>query len=638
MSIIEETNEIPPTKLLASLAKDANNKIKFNKYILNIIKIYKKQIFEIKNILKKNKEENIANPKKDPKNIQYIIEYINNLKTLKNNYIQQKKKLNQKINEYKKTLFDDSNNRQPLETQELDNFILKNTLLKLNNDFVRYNYSLKSTKEFSVFREPKRDSSIDKKTGEYVIYDLSIETQREMLTENRAFNICTNKIKSLQKKIKEKNKNIEMLKNFILIIKKDLNKIPRLKKFDSCENIFDEVQNNRRQEIIEIANNKNKNIKKFKEDEKSFEFNLKPGKNKKKIRRKSGAGSKQKIKKKYSNNLGSDTDGDENEHNNSFIEMRSKNINLPLINKYDEENDNDIEESLNTNINKNNNIYYYKKDKKKKKFDLSKEELFNVTNYEGKNEEIIDEELHSNDEATFETKVISKKKIEKDYLNQIKKEIPSLNLSQIEFNKAKVINEADLYSLQKRNFEVNNIDGRIGNIKKKIKKLKKKRELNEKKCEAMRNYINELKNNYKLLRPLKIKSTVEGGDIEFKIQNLINKNDKNIKKKELKQSVIEEEGLVGSDYSDEDQYEDNNINEDEDNNGNINIIGDDDNDNNNDNEETKDNNVFMKTQAEIKTKIGLNLINNNNRLDSSKKNVRKKLKISVEDNSKFNSK
>ena len=211
-------------------------------------------------------------------------------------------------------------------------------------------------------------------------------------------------------------------------------------------------------------------------------------------------------------------------------------------------------------------------------------------------------------------------------------------MSQIEFNKAKVINEADLYSLQKRNFEVNNIDGRIGNIKKKIKKLKKKRELNEKKCEAMRNYINELKNNYKLLRPLKIKSTVEGGDIEFKIQNLINKNDKNIKKKELKQSVIEEEGLVGSDYSDEDQYEDNNINEDEDNNGNINIIGDDDNDNNNDNEETKDNNVFMKTQAEIKTKIGLNLINNNNRLDSSKKNVRKKLKISVEDNSKFNSK
>ena len=37
MSIIEETNEIPPTKLLASLAKDANNKIKFNKNILNII-------------------------------------------------------------------------------------------------------------------------------------------------------------------------------------------------------------------------------------------------------------------------------------------------------------------------------------------------------------------------------------------------------------------------------------------------------------------------------------------------------------------------------------------------------------------------------------------------------------------------
>jgi hypothetical protein len=259
-----------------------------------------------------------------------------------------------------------------------------------------------------------------------------------------------------------------------------------------------------------------------------------------------------------------------------------------------------------------------------------------LSNYEGKKEEIIDEELHSNDETKFESKVIPQKKIINDYKKQIKNEVPSLNLSQIEFNKEKVMNDADLYSLQRRIFEVKDINCLINNMKKKIKKLKKKLKINKKKYEAMRNFINETKENYnKILRPLKIKSTVEGANIDFKIQNLLGKNknndNNNNNKVEEKQKVIEEE-LVGSDYSDEDKYMDEKEKEEYLKANEINIIGDD----NSDNEVDKNN--FMKTQIDIKPNIGLSLNVNANKYRKNKKYIKKKNKILEKDDSKFNSK
>lgn len=629
MSLTTEEKESPSTKLLASLANEANLKIKINKQLSDIIIIYKNQINEIKKIINKNKEENFSAPKKDKQNIQLIIEYISKIKLLKNKFNEEITKSTEKINEFKTKLFNNYSNNQPLDKQELDNFILQNTLIKLNNDTLRYNLSLKSIKEFSVFREPKRDSSVDKKNGEYYIYDISIDEQRNMLQTSRAFNILQNKSKGYLKKIKEKNKKIEKLKYFIEKLKKNINKLPTLKKYESSENVFSQIEDIRTSVKLEKNNNK----KKFKEDETSFEYNINNKYFKRKHSKKNSP--KRKYSKHFDDNL--ESDEDKNEHNNSFVEIRSKNINLPLINKFNEENEENEDENE-ENMNKNNNyIYHYKRDNSKKtKFNLiSKEELFEISNYEGKNEAIIDDELHSNDETKFETKVIPNKKIVSDYLNQIKKEVPSLNFSQIEFNKAKVMNEADLYSLQRRNFDEKNIDGRIANTKKKIKKLRKKMKINDQKLMAMKNYIEEIKANYKLLRPLKIKSTVEGGDIDFKIQNLLGKrsgniNSENNKKEEEKnkQNIIEEEeGCVGSDYSDEDKYE-----EDNDNKNNYNGDGD--------SGSEKDNNNIMKTQAEIKTKIGLNLIYNNNINNKviDKKNKKKKIKVNVDENDKFNSK
>ena len=629
MSLTTEEKESPPTKLLASLANEANLKIKINKQLSDIIIIYKNQINEIKKIINKNKEENFSAPKKDKQNIQLILEYISKIKLLKNKFNEEIAKSTEKINEFKTKLFNNYSNNRPLDKQELDNFILQNTLIKLNNDTLRYNLSLKSIREFSVFREPKRDSSVDKKNGEYYIYDISIDEQRNMLQTSRAFNILQNKSKGYLKKIKEKNKKIEKLKYFIEKLKKNINKLPTLKKYESSENVFSQIEDIRTSVKLEKNNNK----KKFKEDETSFEYNINNKYFKRKHSKKNSP--KRKYSKHFDDNL--ESDEDKNEHNNSFVEIRSKNINLPLINKFNEENEENEDENE-ENMNKNNNyIYHYKRDNSKKtKFNLiSKEELFEISNYEGKNEAIIDDELHSNDETKFETKVIPNKKIVNDYLNQIKKEVPSLNFSQIEFNKAKIMNEADLYSLQRRNFDEKNLDGRIANTKKRIKKLTKKIKINDQKLMAMKNYIEEIKANYKLLRPLKIKSTVEGGDIDFKIQNLLGKrsgniNSNNNKKEEEnnKQNIIEEEeGCVGSDYSDEDKYE-----EDNDNKNNDNGDGD--------NGSDKDNNNIMKTQAEIKTKIGLNLIYNNNINNKviDKKNKKKKIKVNLDENDKFNSK
>ena len=281
-----------------------------------------------------------------------------------------------------------------------------------------------------------------------------------MLIENKGFNICNNKVKLYEKRKMKINKKIESLKMIIETIKKSLNKIPLLKKFESITNIFSPVKRIKEKKYI----SSNFSTKKFKEDEIIIVNKLK-----KKISKKNQE--KKIYIKQYNYQLGNDDSNEDvknknDDNNNSFHELRSKNINLSLINNYEEEEDEDEDED--EGFEDNNKKVKNNKNQKKKKIDfISLDELFELSNYEGENEAIIDEELHSNDEGIFERKIIPSKNIINDYIKNIKKEIPSLNFSQIEFNKAKVINEADLYSFQRRNFEANNINESIYNIKKK---------------------------------------------------------------------------------------------------------------------------------------------------------------------------
>ena len=644
------SKEIFSTKLLSSLANEVNINMQINKHTLETIQIYQNQISDIKQLLKINqdKDKDYNDNKDRNKNI-IINQYIDKLKSLKNNLSQEKQKISEKNENCKKKLGENTTMQQSLEKEELDNFILKNTLLKLNDEILRYNILVKTSREHSIFREIKRDTDIENKVGDCAIYESTLELGRNMLLENRYFNKCVNKIKRYQRKIKKSNKKIEKLKYYIEIFTKIINKMPLLKKFDSSINIFESIDNAQREKIIDASNNKNK---KFQEDDNNFKFNTKISK---KIYQ------KKHNTKEHNNNSDNDNDDDyfHRENNRKHIKTYSiidfNNNKISLLNDYDNdekepENKNENESDNNKeNTNKKNlskSIIYYKNNKKKnsKKIELlSLDELFDLSNYEGEKEEIIDDELHSNDETKFEKKVIPPKKIINDYLKQIKTEVPSLNLSQIEFNKAKVINEADLYSLERRNFEVNDIDCVINNTKKKIKKLKKKLDINKKKYEAMRNFIEETKENYnKILRPLKVKSSVENAKIEFNIQNLIgkNKNKKNKNIVEENQKTIEEENVgeesVGSSYSDEDKYMDEKENDTYLKANEINIIGDGDDDV--DNEVDKKNNV--KTQIDIKTDIGLNLNmdKHTNKFGKNKKYVKKKNRIEEEDESKYNSK
>ena len=175
MSTREIKENIPP-KLLSILANEATINIKKNNLILETIQLYKNQINEIKNIFKSKKEENNNNNKINKKTKRdIIIEYITKLNSLKNKYNKEIKKIKEKDDEYKNTLFNNISLESSLENLSSDNFILENTLQKLDNELSIYRLQLKKSKEHNLFREEKRDSSIKIKDGELIIYDIGIE-------------------------------------------------------------------------------------------------------------------------------------------------------------------------------------------------------------------------------------------------------------------------------------------------------------------------------------------------------------------------------------------------------------------------------------------------------------------------------
>ena len=140
---------------------------------------------------------------------------------------------------------------------------------------------------------------------------------------------------------------------------------------------------------------------------------------------------------------------------------------------------------------------------------LTVSQLFDVNNDEGKSEAIIDDELHSDDEVTFQPKVKHNNKITKGFrLTQIKEKIPKIDLSLIEFNKKKIMNEADLYSFKRRKFETQNIDEQIKEMALRRKEILHKCKTNIKKIIAMRKFSEDMQKNYNLLKPLKLKTSV----------------------------------------------------------------------------------------------------------------------------------
>ena len=557
MNTINDLQQITKDSI-AILADKARENIIQNKYLLEKINIFKNEIITVKNLINNfwlNSNQQKINNIIASKYKEQLSLFNSNLKE-EINKGQQKLKLLQK-----NSLSELSIEDRTLSQLSIDNFILNNTLSKLNSTTQSLNESIETSKKHEIFREPKRESIIDIKQSKTVFPVYNLELQQKMLSYCRAYSKYRYKNAKKLIKINIQKQNINALIDFI--------KTYTSKLAEKSQENKPQIKNSK------IPNNSNINNKIIKQKGKSKGKKLK----------------RTKTKSKFTNNI---------------LEQKLQEPNIVKSNDH-RQNSFNKKNSLNISVNNifNSDIKTKKeKPTERKKINILKiDELLDIDNIEAEDENIIDNELNSDDDVFFEKKVKPKKTINKEYITDLRKDVPLINLSQIEFNKIKVINEADAYSFQKRKLEQNNITWQIKNFKKQIKNLEKQISINKNKLKVIHNFIEDVKYNYKLLRPIKVQSSAAGNPVTYIREKLLDVVGETISKAEKKEGLgtgkktektaVEEGALdyedeiVGSDYSDEDEYIENYKDKDKDNEINENkggIIG-----NHNDNDINKEN-------------------------------------------------
>ena len=436
---------------------------------------------------------------------------------------------------YYKNCTDELEMGRPLLNQlKSDKFTLEYTLSQKDNMIKVLSINMKNSLYFSLFRQPKRDTFLDIKEGDLTIKEITNQIQSIILKNSKSFNALNEKCKRKQKKIEQLKDKIKQLKEYIYLLKfektkinqenylrsyasnkisNQVNSISNLKTTDRTISTYDTTS---AKKIIENKENINNN---------GFKLSNSLGKN-------------YEEDFKFINKKDNVTNAIMStiipESLNYLKHSRMKNI------KNSEALKNETEFTLNKNYNENKNINYFnnfltnkalsaenrktKKIKNKKNIKNDKiiqsfqnlEELFGSSNSENEQEEIIiDTVIHSDDETTLENKIIPKKSLSGTYLQEIQSKIPKINLDLIEFNKLKVFQEIDLYSLQRRNYKNMSVDDNINIIKKKIKKIKNKININSKKAEAMKKFIDDLKNKYILYKRIKTKSSAINSKVNY---------------------------------------------------------------------------------------------------------------------------
>ena len=550
---------------IAILAEKARENIIQNKYLSEKINIFKQEITTIKNLMnnfwKNSNKKNI--------NDKILSKYIEHLEQL-NSYLKDdfKKNLNKLQILQKNSKNEFSYENSTLSQLSIDNFILKNTLIKLYSMTQSLNNSIEISKKYEIFRESKRENFIDIKQSKNVFPVCNLELQQKMLSYCRAYSKYRYKNAKKLIKINKEKQNILSLIEFI----------------KECSMKFGEESLENKSKCKTI--NDHKLVK-------NLEINKISTKNGKiKIKELKRTKTKAKLSKKISAS--------------KFLESTD------LKSKEQRQNSFDNKKLLNIRINDifNSNIKMKKKENtEKKKINLLNiDELLDVNNIEVEDENIIDNELNSDDDVFFEKKIKPKKTINKEYISILKKDVPTINLSQIEFNKIKVINDADAYSFQKRKIEQNNINWQIKNLKKQIKNTEKQISINKNKLNVIHNFIEDVKYNYKLLRPIKVQSSAAGNPVIYireKLLDIVGESISKVEKKEAlgtgkktEKTAVEEGGLdyddeiVGSDYSDEDGYIDNYKDKGDYNEFNENKSGNCES-NNQENKENNNNNIYI---------------------------------------------
>ena len=436
---------------------------------------------------------------------------------------------------YYKNCTDELEMGRPLLNQlKSDKFTLEYTLSQKDNLIKVLSINMKNSLYFSLFRQPKRDTFLDIKEGDLTIKEITNQIQSIILKNSKSFNALNEKCKRKQKKIEQLKDKIKQLKEYIYLLKfektkinqenylrsyasnkisNQVNSISNLKTTDRTISTYDTTS---AKKILENKENINNN---------GFKLSNSLGKN-------------YEEDFKFINKKDNVTNAIMStiipESLNYLKHSRMKNI------KNSEALKNETEFTLNKNYNENKNINYFnnfltnkalsaenrktKKIKNKKNIKNDKiiqsfqnlEDLFGSSDSENEQEEIIiDTVIHSDDETTLENKIIPKKSLSGTYLEEIQSKIPKINLDLIEFNKLKVFQEIDLYSLQRRNYKNMSVDDNINITKKKIKKIKNKININSKKAEAMKKFIDDLKNKYISYKRIKTKSSAINSKVNY---------------------------------------------------------------------------------------------------------------------------
>jgi len=491
---------------IISLAGEAKNKINQNRILSAQIDNYNNHIKLIKSFMNKYSENNkltesLSNDNTNSKKNKFIKDefknYYQQLKQSVEELREATKKIKQKYETNNDIYFDDSDGDNLNYKQiQVDAFILSYSLEQKINIIKKLKESIHFSKDYNIFREPKRETLINTKYSEDYIDDINQENQRYCLYEIKQFNKYYNKCQKKIKKINNCKNKINLFKQII-------------KYFEQINN--EKTKNNK---TISSINSKNNN--------KNIINSNKIVKNKKIITKKNY---KSENDNNFYNTINPNTYG--NLNNDDFGN------NLEDLNTYETDQTFNFGKNINNNLLSLTNNSFKNNSKKNESKNLKKinlptvEELFDLTNNEGEKEAIIDDELHSDEEIVFETKIKPKKKINVDYLPKIKKEIPNLYLSQIEFNKSKVMNEADLYSYQRRKFQMQNVDENIKMMKKKKKIIKRRCKINEKKYETIQNFAKECENDYNRLKAIKVQMSMKQ-KVNFMKKEFYNQHTKDV--------------------------------------------------------------------------------------------------------------
>ena len=533
---------------IKDLAQIATEKIHENKLLLETLSFYKQKIEIIKSFMnRKNNNENseiktTANSTEIKSNIdepninesikKEFTEYNEEMKKFKTNLNESIKKLLVKYETNNNIAFDESSLQNiNLQKYRNDNFILFYDLRPKNDIIKKLNENILNSRRYSVFREAKRESYVTPVNSETYINNDNLYLQRDLQIECKHCNKCINKLKKKMKTLKKIKEKEEYLQKVIDYFEKE-NNISLEKKESS---IFKKKKENNANNFLSFSSNKKKVANnKRKNNMNNNNYN---------------SITIDELGKKYQ------FEEDFNDLGGGYNDDQTYMANKGGINNLLFSNDNETKNKIEKKKEKEKEV--------KKKFNfLTVDELFDLENDEGEKEVIIQDELHSDDEVVFEKKIKNKVRISTMYLSEIKKTVPNLYLNQIEFNKKKIMNEADLYSYQRREYFKQNVDENIRLMKKRIKKLKKRLSINKQKLQALIEFDKKAKEKYKVLKPLKVQSSLKDYNISFMRREFYNfknkKNDiiaevdeKNYENEEKKNDDSEEEEGDVDDYSDE---------------------------------------------------------------------------------------